>query len=210
MIGLSAAAESGRAPVGAELRVSERFPCDVPATCQPPSDWKRGGQKWVARVRDVSTGGLCLVLGRRFERGAGLAIELPGADPDSQSTLLVRVMRVQAEEGGAWALGCAFISPLSDEELEALARTAAPEAPAVAHVHFRGTLPGGGLVERRIRQLNRDGQWPLAPGRRIGLRFRDGPGAGTTAKVRVDACRPAGAGWVLECTFVGAPPAGLR
>ena len=88
MTGSLAAAESGTRPAQGEFRVSERFVCDVPASCQPPSDWKRGGQKWLARVRDVSNGGLCLVLGRRFERGAGLAIELPGADPDSPSTLL--------------------------------------------------------------------------------------------------------------------------
>ncbi len=210
MTGSLAAAESGNAPAQGEFRVSERFVCDVPASCQPPSDWKRGGQKWLARVRDVSNGGLCLVLGRRFERGAGLAIELPGADPDSPSTLLARVMNIRPE-GGAWALGCAFISPLSDEELEALTRSAASDdaAPAeasIADVHFRGTLPGGGVVERRIRKLNTGGQWPLAPGRRIGLRFPDGP----TLKVQVDACRSTDGRWVLECTFIGAPPAGLR
>ena len=144
-----AAADSGQAPAQGEFRVSERISCDVPASCQPPSDWKRGGQKWLARVRDVSSGGLCLVLSRRFERGAGLAIELPGADPDSPSTLLARVMNVRAEGGGAWALGCAFVSPLSDEELQALTQTAAPDAApdvkaaALTDVHFRGDAARG-------------------------------------------------------------------
>ena len=62
-------------------------------------------------------------------------------------------------EGGAWALGCAFISPLSDEELEALTRSAAfdeaaPAETSIADVHFRGTLPGGEVVQRRILKLN--------------------------------------------------------
>ena len=185
----------------------------MPASCQPPSDWKRGGQKWLARVRNVSTSGLCLVLNRRLERGAGLAIELPGTDSDSPSTLLVRVMNIRAEGAGAWILGCAFVSPLSDEELQALTQppeAEVAEAPFVADVHFRGKLPGGGIVERRIRNLNLNGPWPLATGRRIGLRFHDGADGGTTVRVRVDACRSASGGWVLECTFVGAPPANLK
>lgn len=210
--------QTGLAPSGRELRVSERVPCDVPASCQPPSDWKRGGQKWTARVRDLSTHGLCLVLGRRFERGAGLAIELPGADPDSPSTLLARVMNVSSESAGQWVLGCAFVSPLSDEELQTLTQTPAEEPArtgpleaddrSVVDVYFRGKLVGGGIVERRIRKFNCEGQWPLAPGRRIGLRLHDSSG-GFVAKVLVDACRSANGRWVLDCTFIEPPPAGV-
>ncbi len=211
MSGLPAVVE--RAPAHSDLRASERIPCDVPASCQPPSDWKRGGQQWTARVRDISAGGLRLVLGRRFERGAGLAIQLSGPDADASFTLLARVMNVRAE-GGAWILGCAFISPLSDEELQAITHTAAESAPAetaavtsVADVHFRGTLPGGCVVERRIRQVKSDRQWPLRPGRLIELRFCDRSGAAAAVRVRVHDCRSVGGGWVLDGAFVGAPPA---
>jgi len=200
MSGTSAVAGPGCAGAGIELRVSERFTCDVPAACQPPSDWKRGGRKWTARVRDVSAGGLLLVLGRRFERGAGLAIELPGSDPDSPSTLLARVMNVRTEGDGTWALGCAFVSPLSDDELQALTRPA-----ALRGVFLRGVLPGGGVVERRIRRLNLGGDWPPPAGRTVGLRL-----GGSLVPVRVDACRAAGGAWVLECTFLAAPPEDLE
>ena len=214
MSGLLAVAEPHQIPPARELRVSERFPCDVPASCQPPSDWKHGGHKWTARLRDISAGGLCLVLGRRFERGAGLAIEVPGAGADSASTLLARVVHVRAEGGGSWALGCSFVSPLSDEELAAFTRFAAPPKTAtkpvapstslfVTNVFFRAKLPGGGVVQRFIRKLN--GPWPLAAGRTVGVRFRGGP----LVKVRVDGCRAAEGCFVLECTFVGAPPAEL-
>ena len=219
MSGSLAPAAPGRDSAGAELRVTERFPCEVEAACQPPADWKRGGKKWSARVRDVSSGGLCLVLGRRFERGAGLAIELPTSDPDSPSILLARVVNVRAEGGGAWALGCSFISPLSDEEIAALTRSADADAaeekaaaaarPYVADVFFRGVLPDGGVVERLIRKLHRGEPWPLPAGRTLGLRFHDASGQGTIAKVRVNACRSAAGRWVLECTFVGAAPANL-
>ena len=79
--------------------------------------------KWEASVRNVSSGGLRLVLARRFEPGAALAVELPGADDDdSSSTLLARVVHVRPHHGGSWALGCSFVSPLSDEEIHALTR----------------------------------------------------------------------------------------
>ena len=58
-------------------------------------------------VRDISTGGLCLVLGRRFEPGAGLAIEVPDAEGGS-STLLAKVVHVRTDGAGSWALGCAW------------------------------------------------------------------------------------------------------
>lgn len=207
---------------GGECRVSERYPCDVAATCQPPSAWKNGGRAWPARVQDMSTSGLCLVLGRRFEPGAGLAIEVPGADDGSSSTLLARVVHVRAVGGGSWALGCSLVSPLSDEELESLVgplvsehapavpvsdAPAAADRPFIADVTFRGARPDGATVERLIRKLYVRRPWPLPPGRTIGLRFQafsNDP----VVRVRVDACRSSGDRRVLECTFLDeAPPA---
>ncbi len=221
MAGLKLAVEARRPTSGDACRVTERFPCDVAASCQPPSAWRSGDRDWPARIRDLSTGGLCLVLGRRFEPGAGLAVEAPSAEDGSPSILLVRVVNVRANGPGSWALGCALVSPLSDEELQGLVRVVrevvppavvAPstaEKPFIADVHFRGALPhGGGVVERVIRKLYVKRSWPLAPGRTIGLRFRafsDDP----VVRVRVDACRASGGRRVLECTFVDAPPAGL-
>lgn len=199
MSGTVAPAAADRDAAGAELRVYERFACDLAAACLPPSDWKRGGTKWTARVRDVSAGGVCLVLGRRFERGAGLAIELPGPDPASPNTLLARVMNVRAENDGTWVLGCALVSPLSDEELAALTRPA-----PVGGVFLRATLPGGVVVERRIRRLNPAGGWPVPPGQTIGLRLgRD------LVRLRVDACRAVGASWILEGTLQPPVPPAL-
>jgi len=220
MAGSNKAADVDSPPRGDECRVTERFSCDVAAACQPPSAWKSGGRDWPARIRDLSTGGLCLVLGRRFEPGAGLAIEVPAADEGSSSTLLARVVHVRADGPGSWALGCAFVSPLSDEELQGLVGGACDDAPPavvappaaerafIPDVYFRGALPHGGVVERVIRKLYVKRSWPLAPGRTIGLRFQafsDDP----VVRVRVDACRAAGDRRVLECTFVDAAPAGL-
>jgi hypothetical protein len=162
----------------------------------------------------VSSTGLSLVLRRRFEAGAGLAVELPGADGGTPSVVLARVIRVKAAADGFWVLGCTFISPLSDEELEGLvgaglSRIALPpgDEDILPGVSFRGVLPGGEVVERFIRRLNVQGPWPLKVGQVIGLRFHFRSGSAPVARVRVDDCRTSEGRWSLACTFLGAPPA---
>src|SRR5437588_460962 len=108
------------APTPGNCRVFERFPCAAPASCQPSADW---GTEWNGQVRDVSAGGLCLVLLRRFEPGAHLAVELPGADGAASSTVLARVVHVRPEPGGLWALGCRFVNPIGEGAVEALLRS---------------------------------------------------------------------------------------
>jgi hypothetical protein len=172
---------------------------------------------------------VCLILRRRFEPGAGLAIEVVGPNDAVPSILLARVVHVRAEAGGQWALGCTFVSPLSEEEVQALTGTArldsletGAETPSVeqrrqapprgAHVvgiDFRGKLPGGGTVECEIRNLDTQGHWPLPPGRTLGMRFHGMAVGDPVVTVRVDACRPVGDRWALECTFVGEVPAAL-
>ena len=223
-------ASKGHCPTAErDCRVSERFECDVPVSCQPPSGWGGREIKWQARVRDVSSGGLGLVLQRRFERGAGLAIDLPATDDSPACTILARVMNVRSERGGTWLLGCAFLSPLSEEELLTLrgsipedspqSQPVAPSATKAAAildqgkclsgVHFRGRLPAGGIIHRYIKTLDVGAVWPPQEGSTFGLRFRGPAGEAPAARVRIDACRSSQSGWVLECTFLTEPSAGL-
>ena len=77
---------------------------------------------WPLTVRDVSSGGVGVVLARRFEAGTELMIEL-GTGPNSTPRRLpVRVVRIEPDSVGHWVHGCAFVSPLADEELTALLR----------------------------------------------------------------------------------------
>src|SRR6516225_2385721 len=84
--------QTGDRPRGSECRVYERFPVDLQASCQPIAARSDRDIVWPATVRDVSEGGVGLVLKRRFERGAGLAIELPGSDDRPAETLLAKVV----------------------------------------------------------------------------------------------------------------------
>jgi hypothetical protein len=215
-------------------RVYERHACDLPAACQPPTAWNAQEFKWPATIRDVSVGGVRLLLRRRFEPGAGLAIELPGADEASPSTVLARVVHVHGQEDGGWVLGCAFVSRLGDEELNALLGVAAsdevgvykdsaPEfgaAPAgppaavgpsslvgkelASDVYFQGTFGGGAVVRRFIKRLALPPSWPLPAGQLIRLQL---PPDGRPVRLLVDFCGQLGGRWVLFCTFLDIKPA---
>ena len=57
-------------PRQAECRVYERLSCELPGMCQPTSAQGMKEQAWLAKVRDISQGGIGLLLPRRYERGA--------------------------------------------------------------------------------------------------------------------------------------------
>ena len=97
-----------------EHRLAERHSCALPTTCQPPSAWCK--DPWPATIRNLSTAGLNLTLNRRFERGSGLAIELPTVG-GATATVLARVVEVVPYPEGGWLLGCDFISELSEGDV---------------------------------------------------------------------------------------------
>jgi hypothetical protein len=77
---------------------------------------------WPAHIRNVSQGGLALVVTRRFEQGASLLIELSSPEPGVTLTLLARVVYPTAQPDGSWLLGCLFACDLPREEVDALLR----------------------------------------------------------------------------------------
>jgi len=77
--------------------------------------------EWTGKVQNISRGGVSLVLGRRFELGTLLAIEVQGKESNRQSrTFLARVMHITLQGTSTWVMGCKFSSALSDEELKTL------------------------------------------------------------------------------------------
>lgn len=193
----------------ADRRGARRFGCEVQTTCQPPSAWAR--DPWPAVIRDISTGGISLRLGRRFERGSGLAIELPTEDGGT-TTVLARISHVEQGEG-AWLLGCTFISELSDEEVRTVldldplhhASLADPDAseaegPSVRGVLFQARLRGC-VVRWYVRRLDPSGGWPPRAGKVVSFRVPDGEGGTCSAELVLTWCRQVGANWVIDCRF---------
>jgi hypothetical protein len=108
---------------GAERRASVRYPCSTESfstdnSCRPIT--ARKNEAWSAVVRDVSTGGVGIVVNRRFEPGTLLSVELQDAEQTVNRTLLVRVVRVLRDGDDQWLLGCAFTNKLTDADLLAL------------------------------------------------------------------------------------------
>jgi len=75
---------------------------------------------WNAAICDISQGGILLHLQRRFERGSALALEIPGDSEHEPAVVFVKVVHIKAREEGSWALGCKFVSELSDDEVQRL------------------------------------------------------------------------------------------
>jgi hypothetical protein len=110
-------------PSLSECRVYSRQACNLSAACLPVSAWGRKDARWPATISDISQGGIRLIVARRFEPGAGLGIELPGTAGEEPYTVLAKVVHVQGLPDGSWALGCKFISELSEDEVQRLLPT---------------------------------------------------------------------------------------
>lgn len=104
----------------ADRRAWVRYGADLQAVCRPPGRDEVG---WPAQVRDVSAGGVGLVMRHRFRRGTPLLVEVHGANGEPCRVLPVRVMHatpINPGTGACWLVGCAFLDSLSDYELHAL------------------------------------------------------------------------------------------
>jgi hypothetical protein len=218
-------------------RVAPRHKCGLPTSCEPTAVRGDRELKWPATIRDISVSGIGLLLKRRFERGAGLTIELPENGSNTGYTVLAKVIHATAQNGGYWLLGCAFVSELSDEELEGLlesaslqpslpgeedpdqslhaARKNTPARPtgsgrlSIANVHFQAATHDGRVIRRFIKSLLLRGSWPLAAGATIKVRVGDAAVDVPAVKMQVVACAQRDGSWTLEGRFAEAPSAAV-
>lgn len=75
---------------------------------------------WKARVRDLSKGGLSLLVNSSFPEGAVVEIELPNPEADVSRILPARVVRCSTENGVHYTVAVAFLEELNDEEIDSL------------------------------------------------------------------------------------------
>jgi hypothetical protein len=75
---------------------------------------------WPLVVRDVSAGGIGILLARRCEPGTELAVELVTGVNRVTRSLLAKVVRVKRDTHGHWVHGCEFVSPLDSKGLNAV------------------------------------------------------------------------------------------
>lgn len=104
-------------PRGRELRRKERYPCNRKTACRAMERPLTEG--WKGQVVNISEGGLCLELGRRFEPGAILTVALD-AETAERRSVLVRVVWVDKTAKQVWKHGCQYDQPLADFEVHQL------------------------------------------------------------------------------------------
>lgn len=204
---LAVADEAENASPDSDCRVYERKACELPSACQPASAMGSAESKWSATICDISQGGIRLKLRRRFERGTGLAIELPACAGREAYTVLAKVVHILGESDGSWSLGCRFISELNDDEVERLLQTPsatnADNSNIIANVHCRLELRPQAVVNYLIKGLFMAEAWPLPEGKTITLRC--GGDEPWSHKVEVIECSKLEAGWLLHCKLAPRP-----
>src|SRR5258708_30821914 len=100
-----------------EKRVAARQSCLIEATSRPLDIGY--GMVWGGTVKDISAGGLKLGLCFPFSPGTYLAVDVPSF-AGAGGSLVCRVVHVHDHADGTWTLGCEFLKPLSDSEVEML------------------------------------------------------------------------------------------
>jgi hypothetical protein len=103
-----------------ECRAWERQSCDLPVACQPIGSSRSNELSWPAKIRNISVGGVGLVIERRFEPGVILFLEITPPASGSKETVMARVVHATAQAGNLWLLGCAFCSRLSPGKIQSL------------------------------------------------------------------------------------------
>jgi hypothetical protein len=105
-------------PISLERRAAARARCLHEIVCESilPGQIETAP----AILEDISSSGLRIALRRCFEPGCALAVTWRTAD-GTQRTLRAFVVRTTAEEQGNWVIGCSLTTPLTLEEVQAMA-----------------------------------------------------------------------------------------
>ncbi|HEV3084261.1 MAG TPA: serine/threonine-protein kinase [Gemmataceae bacterium] len=105
-------------PAGSERRAAVRYGSKLHGACRALGAAKYS--RWIARARDISANGICLVTNRRFHPQTVLVLELTGKEDGPTQFLLARVVRVECQAPRRWLIGCRLMSQLSEEALQQL------------------------------------------------------------------------------------------
>jgi hypothetical protein len=99
-----------------ERRASVRYQCSEEISCSSLAPFDRLSGK----ARDISRGGVALILGARIRVGTEVLIDLKTRNPGIALTLRARVVHATPEAEGSWIVGCEFISMPTEEQILAL------------------------------------------------------------------------------------------
>jgi hypothetical protein len=102
---------------GSDRRASLRQPCSLGTRCDINATLETERQS--AQVRNLSAGGISLIVDREFEPQTILSLRLFNTTRCYACSLRIRVVYSVPHPSGEWILGGAFTRNLTDQELEA-------------------------------------------------------------------------------------------
>jgi hypothetical protein len=105
-------------PSGVERRQSVRYDCTLDAARFMTAIVE--GDVHPARVRNISTGGISLIVSRKYEPGMPLFVQILASTHQLARVLEVKVIYAVEHPSGDWILGGAFVEKLSGDELKLL------------------------------------------------------------------------------------------
>jgi hypothetical protein len=201
-----------------DRRVWVRFPADLETTVQTAANGPP--VRLPARVRDVSLGGVSLAIGRAFDPGDLLSVELPGATEQSRCKVLACVVHVTPAGGGEWIVGCTFSRELSEADLEAFGARRERHSPTdqrtwmrfACDVKARYQPVGGESVPQKpanVINVSASGVGLLVPenietGTLLSVELQAARGSFTRTMLAcvVHATAQPDGGWALGCNFI--------
>ncbi len=110
--------EGSEATAEADRRGSTRYLCNLDLSYCLNATVE--GEQGAARVRNISVGGISLVVDRAIEPGTRLTLQLENSQRRYSRRVDVRVTYCIEHPSGEWILGCAFLHKLTTADLRAL------------------------------------------------------------------------------------------
>ena len=98
-----------------DRRAVERYPVNIDTKCTFLSPVLEDFGP--VRIKNVSSEGIGLIVGRKLEPGLLLAVTITNPTKPFNKTLMVRVMHVTEQAGGSYLVGGAFTTALAYDEL---------------------------------------------------------------------------------------------
>jgi hypothetical protein len=129
-----------------ERRQQARYDFQLEAVCRL-ANAGAASRAIQVKICDLSMRGLGLLSGQRFEPGALLSLDLSDSPRSRAGTLMVRVANVRSASASLWIHGCAFVSHLSGNDMQAAFPVKLSRAPGTerrALLRYRLNLPASG------------------------------------------------------------------
>lgn len=99
----------------ADQRNRPRYKCETEANYQLVTTTDE--KQHPAKVLNISSTGIGLMVDQMVPTGTLLSVEMHANDPETARTILSCVVHLSPQQENQWALGCNFITELSEKDL---------------------------------------------------------------------------------------------